>query len=1179
MRKTIQQLAVGRFEYHKPEVSFQTQCVKIVLSGVRDYAGEFTVTGAGHVPMRGLVHTSSWRMECLTPHLEGSHAVVRYQFHSNGLAVGDVVKGEFYFVLNQEEYALPFVVSVVSVCADTSVGKVASLHDFVRLAKEDMREAVRLFYSPNFKNILQREESRIALLYDGLCREPATAQKIEEFLIGCDKKQPVLLTLEKQYAEFVGILASRKEQLELRRSEWGYLDITVESDAAFLVPSKKRLRAEDFMGSVCMFEYYIEAEQLHAGNNYGRLYFRYYGEQVAYEVCATQKDYVRADRLSAHQQKREAHMRLARLYIDYRLNKIVTGVWVGRSVEYLNHLISLDEDNDFYALMKAQAFIINNQRQEAEWIMQEYKRSQPARDVPLWGYYLYLCTLMDRDAIFVEHMTEEIEALFLSHAKSPLLFWILLFLREEYDQKSSMKLRAIEVWTAESYKSPYFYVEAYYIYQKEPYLLGKLGTFEREILNWAAKHGALSQSVAEQVCGLVAGVREFNKDIYRILKACYEVYSHTAMLSAICGYLIKGQCYGPEYRAWYEAGIRAELHMTGLYEAYLMSLSSREVGSVPRMLQMYFQYDSGLPAKQKAVLYVNIIAQREKDPEIYQNYKSSIEQFAMEQILSGHVDDNLAVIYQQIIRSGFLSDELAEGLSKILFTWKLTCSNPAVARALILTPWQKEPKVVSLNDQTAYFQAYTEEFEVILVDNQGNYYAGGIPYQVQQLLHPAGCISRCLELAPLNIDYIFYWLLSKRNNLEFVMTDRQTVMRFLAADATGERFRAELLFQMILLCHTHGIVRDMKQYMEMLDFSQISAVNRRKAIAIAKECGKDELAYRMVREYGYDFMPLPVLESICIFAITEADYEEDDFLTDFAACLFAAGSKNETLLIYLSRYYQGATHTMAAVWKAAEEQLLDTFDLEERILTQFLYTTDYTVYAEEIFDSYCSRGQNEMVAMAYLTWFSNQYLIWDAVIPAHVMTRIYEAVSQGKQLNDTCRLGLLKHFSEKPPETERQAQVLAQLFSTFAIQGMYFAFYQKFPVRLLEKYHLHDRDFVEYHTEPARRVRITWRREGGEFLTEEMTEMYDGIFVKDFTLFLGERIQYYITEDDGGREETTESGCLVKKRVKPEALRGRYGVLSLADEAFAHGNYEKLMQQVKKYRRMEEVTSRLFHLQ
>ena len=75
-----------------------------------------------------------------------------------------------------------------------------------------------------------------------------------------------------------------------------------------------------------------------------------------------------------------------------------------------------------------------------------------------------------------------------------------------------------------------------------------------------------------------------------------------------------------------------------------------------------------------------------------------------------------------------------------------------------------------------------------------------------------------------------------------------------------------------------------------------------------------------------------------------------DFLLGFAESTFRQGKYSDVMLIYLCKYFNGPTKQMAELWKAAGEFQIDTFDLEERILTQMLYTTDYTPHMEEIYE-------------------------------------------------------------------------------------------------------------------------------------------------------------------------------------------------------------------------------------
>ena len=218
MRKRIQKLARGEFEYARPLLSFSTDKVDIEVLEGKDYTGDFVITSANRVPMRGVVYTSDARMECLTPQFEGEEVRIRYQFHSNGLVEGDIQKGEFFIICNQGEYNLSFVASISKLYADTSVGKIKNLTEFAELAKQSQSEAYHLFFSKNFKNIIRPDEIKARLLYEGLSQGTASMQKVEEFLIGIQKKEPITIRMNEERASYSFVAESRKESVELYKA-------------------------------------------------------------------------------------------------------------------------------------------------------------------------------------------------------------------------------------------------------------------------------------------------------------------------------------------------------------------------------------------------------------------------------------------------------------------------------------------------------------------------------------------------------------------------------------------------------------------------------------------------------------------------------------------------------------------------------------------------------------------------------------------------------------------------------------------------------------------------------------------------------------------------------------------------------------------------------------------------
>lgn len=1182
MRKRIQQLAGGKFEYARPLLSFSTEKVDIEVLEGRDYTGDFVITSANRVPMRGIIYTSNERMECLTPQFAGEEVRIRFQFHSSGLVEGDIKKGEFYIICNQGEYNLSFVVSISKLYAETSVGKIRSLSDFAELARHSLPEAERLFYSRNFKNLLKKDELRERLLYEGLGTAMPSGQKVEEFLVGIQKKQRVEITPEQTEAEFYGVTESRKETVDLRRVHWGYIAIHVTSDADFLMPEKTRLTEEDFVGSVCTFAYYIRADVLHAGKNFGKLTFEMPGESFSLLVCVSTGESRAQRRQTAHRELAEGRVQLTKLYMDYRLKKIVTGAWANQSVEILDHMMAMRPEDKRYPLMKAQALLVNKQRQEALWIMEDFKRACTNHQIPEWGYYLYLCTLVEREPSYVDRMAEQIEQLFRENPDSSLLFWILLFMRDSYYRNPARRYRAIAQWIARGHHSPYLYLEAYYLLWQDPYLLGKLGTFEIAVLNWARKQEAISQDIVLQVMHAVPELRTFSISVYRILEECYRVSPKEELLAVICGYLIKGQCYAYRYHPWYARGIAQEIRMTGLYEAFLLSLDGHQIARVPKMIQMYFQYESALPYQQKAALFVNIIAGKERQPEVYQRYRRSMEIFAMEQIEAGHIGDNLAILYDEMLQSGVLNEELARRLTDILFVHKLTCTQKEIVWAHIYHKELTGVQTVAVVDGTAYFSAYTENYVVVLEDSAGNRFCASVPFQETPLLQPERYLERCRSLAPEEWAYALFWAGSWEKKEMLTAEREQALLVLLRAEEISMYFRQELLLEIVfqrldlyeVLERSDGI----KAYLKDADTGSMSIAVRRRLVELLTEAHLYEKAYRLIQMDGYDYLGAAARIVLCSYAITEAGFEEDDFLLGFAGSTFLEGKYNDVILIYLCKYYNASTKEMVKLWQAAGTFEIDTFDLEERILTQMLYTTEYIPCSGEIYDSYYAGGGRDVVCLAYLSYFSDGYLRQEAVVPGQVFYQIQERYLQELPLNETCRLGLLKYLAEREHLTEKQLQVADELLSWYVTKNMYFAFYRKFERRLLRKYHLYDKFFLEYHDMPGRRVTVNFRMADGAYEAEELTEMYAGIYVKAFILFFGETVQYYITVADRTQQEVLESNCIRNSDVLESEDKGRYAMLNEMQLQSALGDAEALKRQMKKYYEMTKVTEEVFQL-
>ena len=97
-----------------------------------------------------------------------------------------------------------------------------------------------------------------------------------------------------------------------------------------------------------------------------------------------------------------------------------------------------------------------------------------------------------------------------------------------------------------------------------------------------------------------------------------------------------------------------------------------------------------------------------------------------------------------------------------------------------------------------------------------------------------------------------------------------------------------------------------------------------------------------------------------------------------------------------------------------------------------------------------------------------------------------------------------------------------------------------------------------------------------EYRTEEMDNLYYGFFVKDFILFAGDKVSYYITEETGNKEQLTLSATLEKKESDPEIIPWRYEMLNRAVEKREEGQDAVCGEELKDYARLDFITKQLF---
>lgn len=1180
MRARIGQIAAGRFNGTKPILAFSEETIDLSVIEGRSEAGSFVIESTNQIKICGIVYSTNPRMECLNPHFEGEKVRIRYQFNSKGLTEGDTCEGKFVIVCNQIEYSLSFCARITRLYAEASTGAVKSLDDFTRLAASNWDEAYHLFYNRNFLNTIPYDNVYERLTYEGFACARPSGQNMEEFLIGVNKKQPVSISVDKSEEIFMASKEPQSGCFTITKDNWGYTEIRLRTDCEFIKLSKPVLTLDDFIGKTYLYEYIIDASAMHAGRNFGRIYIDGVYQSFTIDITAgVRDDDGSISDIAVTKDIKECMVGIMELYTSFRLKRIVTGVWANETISILNHLHALMPDEHMYELMKAQAFIINRQRQEAKWILDDFKHSNPDKKAPIWGYYLYLMTLLEREPSYVDNMTHEVELIFYENPDSVLLFWVLLFLRDQYFDDSAGKLKDIKYWVLRGCSSPYLYIEAYYLISQDPYLIKELSVFELRILSWAVKEKALTKELAGAIFEAVDLAGGFDNRVYELLTAAYEICPEAEYVGIICSYLIKGHKNDTCFHKWFELGIENKLRLTGLYESYLLTMDDRQISPVPKIIQMYFSFDNKLPYRKLAVLYNNIIAAKETEPEVYHKYRKAMGRFAMDQAQLRHIDDNLAVLYEDMLELGFINEELSAAFSDIIYTHKLIVFDKRIVRAIIYQNEMKEPQIVPVTDQCAYFELFSNDYVILFEDSRGYRYVKSISYRLQRLMDAEKYLDRCISLSPDRPQYIVSHFKNVRDYSDFTKDDLKLFKPVFYSESFSDSYKAVMGYRILKYCQLHDYEDYVRPFLQSIDFDILQKDARKYLIDMLVSNRLYEKAYDMAMEYGIDMLAAASKVVLCENAL-KVQHVDDDFMVQLAISAFKTGKYSDLVLKYLCENYTGPTDELINLWHAADKFSISSMKLDERILEQGIYTQIEPEKISDIFMEYYKRAGNEKLILAYISLVAHGYLHSGGCKADFIFDIIEKRFIGNRTLNDACQLALLKHFAEKTDITQAELEIEDTLLKYYIYNNMYFDFFARLDYRLLEKYFLYDKAFLQYESTPGTHVVLHYSRDedGEEFNSEDMVEMYDGIYVKTFVIFFGELIRYYITEEHDNSIEVKESNRLTCNNIPGDNDHSRYNLINEMIISDTLSDETTLKSNIDEYKRLDAATKQLFKL-
>ena len=312
---------------------------------------------------------------------------------------------------------------------------------------------------------------------------------------------------------------------------------------------------------------------------------------------------------------------------------------------------------------------------------------------------------------------------------------------------------------------------------------------------------------------------------------------------------------------------------------------------------------------------------------------------------------------------------------------------------------------------------------------------------------------------------------------------------------------------------------------------------------------------------------------------------EDDELLSLASEVYRKGKYDEVILHYLMLYRFGPLDELISIWKSARGFEMDTYDLEERILSLLIFTEDYRKEGEAVLESYVKQSGKERITGAYLTLVSYGVFVREYTMSTFIRSRLEYAFTSKWPVNLICRLALLQEISrEKDPKPE-YVGIAQSILEECAKENLKFAFFRKLSPELLSPYQLDDKTFVECRAVPGAKVTLFYRLDTGlgaetAYKCEPLKEMYQGIFVRTFTLFYGETLQYYFQIDEGDKDNTKKTSERSVSMKKVEGASGsKYQMLNQMLSARRLDKTQEVTDSLKDYLRQEQYVKNMFSIE
>lgn len=1189
MRERINRLAKGIIDVDVPELTVQPLIIDEEIKAGERRRGDLVVVSENGIHGKGLVYSSNYRVKVLNSSFGGLRCYVGYEVNSKYLEYGETIEGSFYLVTNDGEKEVPYSFRMEAGNSGKILTQLKTVKDFAALAKRDYDLALRLFEFRDFTEAPFMQDMGIRAVYDGLRGQGNRFGQLEQFFIALKIKEPVKLHVEGLKREYYASDQIISDVVEIRKDGWGYLPVTVKVEGEFIQSLNRVIKDEDFFEGVCRFPYEINPVLLHGGKNYGSI-----SVETMYESVTVM--------IEAHgmpgKEKALKHKRYSRygrylsLRLEYEAGKGEKDHLERLMAEELEQLHmsgneSMDrEESARLSLMQAELMVLLKKYEEAKPLLetcQDVILEQRMEEPQWYCLYEYVSVSVYPDKEKMESLRRLLGKYVEEGKADYLLFYLCTMCDENWSfENPGEVLSRLKVLYGEGCRSPFMYQQALNLWNQMPQLLYGIGAMELQALNFGARKKLVSEELAVKTAKLSGVNRHFKSLCCRMLKNLYQCYPRTEILEAVCSLMIRGGCQKESDFVWYDRAVRKQLSLTRLYEYFLYSLPKDYNQAIPKHVLMYFSYEHDLERGCKEALYENIISYVSSESSVYKEYERAISQFAVEQALESRISSRLAVIYNEMIYADMIDSALAKALPALLRSYRISCLNQRMKYVVICYEELTEEAVYALEDGVAYVPIFSKEVSILFQDAYGNRYTG-IGFVKTRVMDKPELEKRCFEMEP---DQPMLLLAACKEAAGKDLDDegRRILERAISRLPLHTLYRKQLIDKLVQYYKKEGTLGEEGRILPVLatDAGFLSKAQRENLCEALVAHGYMKEAYDMMNRFGC-VLQEDSLQKLCSRMILDQMFDQNDFLLSMGFVVYEANKADSVIMDYLCEHFNGTSQQMYGVLLKGIKDLVETYDLEERLLGQMMFTGEVG-QIDKVFALYVTRKKTgESIVRAYFTIKSAEYFLHD--VPAmdkvfsYLEGLLQNTIDKGS-VSTIYLLALSKYYSGLPKLEDDQKRLCQTIVDQLLEDGMAFPYFKLLGEQIRIPEDVMDKAMFQYVGQKDSKVELQIRilPQEEQFHRDEIKRVYQGVFVKQKILFEGEIMEYEIYEQKGEEKVLVKEGSIACDVRDSKDKNSRFSLLNQMSLCLNVKEEEGLREAMTEYVEKNAAVEELFGL-